>query len=228
MVETSNFERGARTANDYITRLKSLSDRYIIDSSITMEKIDDILESVKKEQEGRAKYAYKSVIGDLRTGLKKFLAFVQDYEKQIDEEVDKIEKSTELPFTEKEAIIQARVGQGLFRHNLIEYWKGCSITRCDVKDFLIASHIKPWKDSNNKERIDVFNGLLLLPNYDKLFELGYITVNLNGEIVFSDYLLENKNNEQLLLHSNITSMTINIDNRHKPYLEYHNHHRFMK
>ena len=39
---------------------------------------------------------------------------------------------------------------------------------------LIASHIKPWRVSNNNERLDVYNGLLLLPNLDKLFDKGYI------------------------------------------------------
>ncbi|MGQ7096730.1 HNH endonuclease, partial [Escherichia coli] len=31
------------------------------------------------------------------------------------------------------------------------------------KAALVASHIKPWKDCNDKERIDFYNGLLLCP-----------------------------------------------------------------
>ena len=56
--------------------------------------------------------------------------------------------------------------------------------------FLVASHIKPWKDANNKERLDSFNGLLLMPNLDKVFDLGFITFKENGKIVISDYLEE--------------------------------------
>ena len=87
--------------------------------------------------------------------------------------------------TEAEALVKARVGQGKFRNNLIEYWKGCSVTNCKYITILIASHIKPWKDSSNKERLDVYNGLLLLPNIDKLFDKGYISFRDTGKIMIS-------------------------------------------
>ncbi len=53
---------------------------------------------------------------------------------------------------------------------------------------LRASHIKPWKDSNNQERLSPFNGLLLIPDYDFLFDRGYITFKNNGEGVISQRL----------------------------------------
>jgi HNH endonuclease len=69
-----------------------------------------------------------------------------------------------------------------------DYWKGCSVTAFPRIDLLVASHIKPWKASNNFERLDVFNGLLLLPNLDRAFELGYISFNEKGTIIISPTL----------------------------------------
>lgn len=51
-----------------------------------------------------------------------------------------------------------------------------------------ASHIKPWKDSNNQERLNPFNGLLLIPDYDFLFDRGYITFKNNGSVLISQKL----------------------------------------
>ena len=55
---------------------------------------------------------------------------------------------------------------------------------------LVASHIKPWSASNNFERLDVFNGLLLTPNLDKLFDAGFVTFEENGKIKISPQLTE--------------------------------------
>lgn len=52
---------------------------------------------------------------------------------------------------------------------------------------LVAGHIKPWRESTNPERVDPHNALALSPNYDKLFDLGFITFKpTNGKIVLSD------------------------------------------
>lgn len=63
-----------------------------------------------------------------------------------------------LPETTREAVIQSRIGQGLFRTDLIEFWQGCSVTDCKHIELLRASHIKPWRDSSNAERLDTYNG----------------------------------------------------------------------
>jgi hypothetical protein len=59
-----------------------------------------------------------------------------------------------LPETERKAIIDSRLGQGQFRTNLLQFWNGCAVTKCMSLEVLAASHIKPWKDSNNRERLD--------------------------------------------------------------------------
>lgn len=94
-----------------------------------------------------------------------------------------------LDETEREAMIKARVGQGQFREALIARWQGCSITGCTVYSVLIASHIKPWsKCLTPAERLGVANGLLLTPNFDKLFDNGLITFDEHYRIRLSTQL----------------------------------------
>ena len=86
-------------------------------------------------------------------------------------------------------MITSRVGQGWYRKALLERWNfRCAVTQCDVTDVLIASHIVPWKDSTNEERLDIDNGILLSPNFDALFDRHLITFDDNGRILVSDKL----------------------------------------
>lgn len=93
-----------------------------------------------------------------------------------------------LDKTEQEQVIVSRLGQGNFRRNVIRLWGSCSVTGLQSVTLLRASHIKPWKDSNNQERLNPFNGLLLTPNYDFLFDKGYISFKNNGEVLISKRL----------------------------------------
>lgn len=47
---------------------------------------------------------------------------------------------------------------------------------------LTASHIKPWRSSSDKERLDVRNGLTACPTHDVAFDTGLITVDKNLRI----------------------------------------------
>ena len=93
-----------------------------------------------------------------------------------------------LDKTEQEQIIVSRLGQGNFRRNVIRLWGSCSVTGLQSVTLLRASHIKPWKDSNNQERLNPFNGLLLIPDYDFLFDRGYISFKSNGSVLVSQRL----------------------------------------
>lgn len=94
----------------------------------------------------------------------------------------------EVTETEQEQVIKSRIGQSAFKKALLAIEKKCNL--CGVVDerFLIASHIKPWSQSNNQERLDVNNGLLLCPNHDLLFDKGYISFDDGGTILISDSL----------------------------------------
>ena len=76
-----------------------------------------------------------------------------------------------------------RIGQGIFRDKMIKMWNGaCSVTGCKMKEVLVASHAKPWRDCNPKEKVDEHNGLLLVPNLDVLFDKFFITFDEKGRI----------------------------------------------
>ena len=93
-----------------------------------------------------------------------------------------------LTKTERDAIVKSRLGQGLFRNNLVRLWGSCSVTGMGTITLLRASHIKPWKTSTNPERLNPYNGLLLIPNYDLLLDKGLITFRNNGHVMISDKL----------------------------------------
>jgi predicted restriction endonuclease len=93
-----------------------------------------------------------------------------------------------LAITQQEQIVISRLGQGDFRRNVIRLWGSCSVTGLQNVSLLRASHIKPWKDSDNNERLTPFNGLLLIPDYDFLFDRGYISFKNNGNVVVSQRL----------------------------------------
>ena len=106
----------------------------------------------------------------------------------IDTELGLIEENSQLSKEEKLALIKIRFGQSSYRSNLINLWGGCSITGCENVNILIASHIKPYRDCNRVERYDKFNGLLLTPNYDKLFDSYLISFDNEGKILISENL----------------------------------------
>ncbi|GAA4867165.1 hypothetical protein GCM10023310_53600 [Paenibacillus vulneris] len=120
--------------------------------------------------------------------------------------------------TEKESSTLIRVGQNRFRLDLINYWRGCSVTGSKSIQFLRASHIKPWRKSDNKERLDHFNGFLLTPNLDVLFNDGYITFSDQGNIIISSLL----NDDDIRIFGLNPDMCVKLNKSHLPYLKHHN------
>jgi putative restriction endonuclease len=98
--------------------------------------------------------------------------------------------STLLRTTEAERWVVQRVGQNLFRDALLDYWQGhCCISGLAVPELLRASHIKPWAScDSDEERLDVFNGLLLAPHLDALFDGGWLMVESDGSVLVSGRL----------------------------------------
>jgi hypothetical protein len=135
------------------------------------------------------------------------------------EAINTVQNIPNLSQTEKNQIVAARIGQGLFRRNLIYEQGACPITGVDDSRLLIASHIKPWRVSNNTERLDAKNGLLLSPTYDKLFDSGFISFRDNRQIIISS-LISDENKARLSLIADSVYPAIPIAGR-EVYLEYH-------
>lgn len=95
----------------------------------------------------------------------------------------KIEKTT------RESLIDARVGQGKFRQDVLNQWKRrCAVSGCAIEEAIRASHIKPWRDSNNEERLDPENGLPLIATLDALFDAGLVSFSQSGKLLVSTRL----------------------------------------
>ncbi|WP_232729760.1 HNH endonuclease [Herbaspirillum huttiense] len=140
----------------------------------------------------------------------------------VEEDIDAVIESVTLNETEKKLLIKGRIGQGHFRGKLVNYWKACSVTGYTDINLLVASHIKPWAVSSNKERTDVFNGLLLLPNLDRAFDQGYISFEDSDQIIISTSLCE------VATLGISANMRVNLHPEHLGYMQYHRQYRFKK
>lgn len=143
-----------------------------------------------------------------------------------EKEVSDIRHSNNIEDTVKESLIQSRVGQGGFRKDLLAYWENrCAVTTLKLPEILKASHIKPWKFSNNYERLDPNNGLLLSPHYDEAFDKGFISFEDDGSIIFSERLT-GENANALGFNSNDKIQKL-LTPAQKEYLKYHREERLL-
>lgn len=121
--------------------------------------------------------------------------------------------------TSRLAIIEARVGQGLFRDNVLASWgERCAVTGMGIRELVRASHIKPWRAANNRERLDPRNGLALSPNYDAAFDRGIVSFGDDGQVLIA----------RSATRSDIEKLGFRTEHRlttvteaHRAYLRYH-------
>jgi len=121
------------------------------------------------------------------------LGFVGDEALQIQDSllINKVDDNkNKIPEgSERETISKARVGQGKFRQEVLKVWnEKCALTGVGVREILVASHIIPWQLSNNKQKVDKYNGLALSPDVDKLFDKGFISFDDNGSMLVKSSL----------------------------------------
>jgi hypothetical protein len=100
-------------------------------------------------------------------------------------QLDEIAADESMNPTTRLAVVLARRGQGKFKENVLKIERHCRITKVDRVEHLRASHCKPWRDSNNFERLDGENGFLLTPTMDHLFDRGFISFEDKGELLVS-------------------------------------------
>ena len=121
--------------------------------------------------------------------------------------------------TEMQMLLLARIGQQKFKKALKAFWNSkCCVTGSPFLPILRASHIKPWAVSTSSERLDVHNGLLLLPHLDVLFDCGFISFRNDGLIMISSAISEA---DRDLLNLSRRYRLIRVVPEHIPYLDYH-------
>lgn len=102
---------------------------------------------------------------------------------------------------ERWAFSKERVNQSAFRNEILgAYDNKCCITGIDIKELLVASHIKPWSKSDKKEKTDPRNGLCLNALHDRAFDRGLIAISDKYTVVVSKKLAlyQNKDNKAML------------------------------
>ena len=188
-----------------------------------------MLSAIKFRRDYVASIANTFIIEEKRQNVEKHvddLTFLCDY---IDSVVDESEfytflstlNSPALLATEKQTLIDTRIGQARFRKIVLALWRGrCCLT--GATNFLAAGHIKPWALASDQERLDPYNGLALSPNLDKAFDTGFITFSDEGLIIPSKAL----GLDLFRLGFTAASRITGLDPRHMPYLRFHRENRF--
>ncbi|NVK53088.1 MAG: HNH endonuclease [Flavobacteriaceae bacterium] len=136
--------------------------------------------------------------GDMRIGIKFFFnrvgakPLIRPEQLDLEFAADSLRDKYDIILpneTERKGLVTSRVGQGAYRKGIIHYWNyKCAVTQFNDPRILIASHIVPWKDASDKERLDVENGILLSPTYDALFDRHLISFENSGKIILSDQI----------------------------------------
>jgi len=91
--------------------------------------------------------------------------------------------------TEAERLVVQRIGQDIFRAALMDYWGGrCPIIGITDPALLRASHILPWAECDDAQRLDVHNGLLLSALWDAAFDTGLVSFADDGTVLASPEL----------------------------------------
>jgi len=158
-------------------------------------------------------------------------AFKKEKESVLDAEVEDIP----LPIgSDKIQASKVRINQNFFRTAVLAaYANRCCISGIDATQLLIASHIKPWKDSNPQtERTNPRNGLCLCAIYDKAFDVGLITIDSDYKIVLSKLLRDTLPHDVVQdFFLRYDGKTIVLPQRFKPLKEslvWHNEKIFIK
>lgn len=215
--------KSEKTANNYLGAIRGSVSNWLMDADEICEPLTEVksykqfvlLEQraktleIFKQRDSKGKGMYSAAL----VHYNNFLADLAQVD--VNADIRQVMSDKKLTETEKTILVNTRVGQGNFRSQLIQMWGGCALTGYKNTQLLLASHIKPWRDSTNEERLDKYNGLLLLANLDKAFDLGFISFDDQGKVMISKYL------EQPDVIGLDETMSFDIVGQHKRYLEHH-------
>lgn len=115
---------------------------------------------------------------------------------------------------------RGRDGQAKYRASLLDQCPYCPFTKVSDDRLLIASHIKPWSISTDREKLDPYNGFMFTPTYDYLFDKGYITFTPERKVCVSDFLSA-VTCKRLSLKDGVFLQDLPYDAKREKYLQYH-------
>ena len=192
--------------------MQSDSDYYDFMRSVGLPNISYVSVMKLRSKQGHLYYYFRMFV-DYKSDIVTYESpMVQAEEKKIVE--------SNLSEKKKETLIQARKGQGMYRQKLLEECPFCPISMINDERLLIASHIKPWAKSDDKEKIDPKNGFALSPNYDCMFDNGYMTFLPDKTLEVSPWISP-MNQKRLGIYSGMKVPKLPLDEEREHYLQYH-------
>lgn len=137
-----------------------------------------------------------------------------------EEQAERISKDKKISDKAKSSLINARIGQGEYRKKLLDECPCCPFTQVTDERMLVASHIKPWVLSDDKEKVDPKNGFMLTPTYDRLFDRGFISFEDDKTLIVSPWISP-MNQKRLGIYTGKIIEKLPLDEKRKKYLEFH-------
>lgn len=217
----------AGSAQNYVGALRGVLTDWAIGADLTQSPLTDIRDAktfnviseamnavpIFQERNKRGHNMYRAALN----WYLKYLVQAPHEDKDVDvaEDVEEILAKSDLNTTERQELVRSRVGQGRFRSLVVAHWGRCAVTGYDDPAVLVASHIKPWRFSTDPERLDGYNGLLLNPTFDKVFDLGLISFEVNGALCVSPRL------KQPTVLGVLIGAKVSLAKQHERYMAFH-------
>ncbi|MGL5590881.1 MAG: HNH endonuclease, partial [Metamycoplasmataceae bacterium] len=173
---------------------------------------------------------YLDSLGNRNDALLYFydIKLILNEKEKVIKEIGEIKNNNNLSPTEKETILMARIGQGKYRRQLLKINDSkCVVSGVDIEELLIASHIVPWSEADNKTRVDPYNGIPLLASIDKLFDKKWISFDEEGKLVVSKTFKKNHNYKEVMATIGIykdfivQNKAIKLQDKTKEYMRIH-------
>ncbi len=172
-----------------------------------------------KDPSSKAVFFYFKMFIDYKSDLVSYVF------KNEQEQEDRIENDKTLSTKVKNTLINSRIGQGDYRKKLLEECPYCPFTMVSDERLLVASHIKPWALSDDKEKVDPKNGFLFTPTFDRLFDRGFITFYEDKTLAVSPWISP-MNQKKLGIYNGKIIDKLPLDEKRKKYLEFHREYIF--
>ena len=130
------------------------------------------------------------------------------------------------------AVRRIRENQSFFRRAVLSaYENSCCVTGIDIEALLVASHIKPWAESDKTEKLNPQNGLCLNALHDRAFDRGLIAVADDYTVVVSSEVSHSTSDAARELLLGYDGQKIKLPSRFLPrpdFLSWHRNNVFIR
>ncbi len=133
---------------------------------------------------------------------------------------------------ERMAVRRVRENQDFFRRTVLSaYENKCCVTGIDIELLLVASHIKPWAESDKNEKLNPQNGLCLNALHDRAFDRGLIAITDDYTVVVSSQISHSTSDAARKMLLGYGGQKIKLPSRFSPrpdFLSWHRNNVFIR